>query len=573
MAASLNNVPVGPNLFGQKLLQQREFSHEPDILKRIYLNRQISNLDEVKLELSGLLHFETLLHIQKVSEIIGEGIKHQKRFLILGDFDTDGATSTALAVSALKAFGAEQVDYLIPNRFEYGYGLTPEIVDVAAARKPDILITVDNGISNHAGVARAKQYGIVVIITDHHLAGDTLPGADVIVNPNQPEDSFQSKNLAGVGVIFYVMLAVRQYLQCKVNMSQFLDLVALGTVADVVKLDKNNRILVHHGIQRIRLRLARPGIMALLTISKKNPLTLKSSDLGFSIGPRLNAAGRLEDMSLGVSCLLSPTIQAAFKLAVELDSLNQARRDIQADMLEQADILLENIKLDNIPNCICIYHPDFHQGVIGIIAGRLKDRYHRPVFVFANSEEGIVKASARSIPGLHLRDSLALLDTKYPGMLTKFGGHAMAAGLTLDHTNLEGFNTKINDIIEYYISNQIIDKNLFNPVLLTDGELLASDMNILTASLLRCHSPWGQGFPEPLFEGKFKIIDQKLLNQKHLKLILQVYTENSINNNIEAIAFNQGELINNSIITIAYRLDVNYFNNTEKVQLIIEHLK
>ncbi len=547
----------------RRTLKQREFSYEPDLLKRIYSNRGIENSDELNTELSHLLNFENLRNIAKASEIIGKGIHDHKKFLILGDFDTDGATSTAVAVGALKALGAQHVDYLIPNRFEYGYGLTPEIVELASQKKPDILITVDNGISSHDGVKKAKEYGMTVVITDHHLAGETLPNADVIVNPNQPEDNFASKNIAGVGVIFYVMLATRKYLNHTVSMAQFLDLVALGTVADVVLLDKNNRILVSQGIKRIRAGLSRPGIYALLKVARRDAQRLRTSDLGFSVAPRLNAAGRLEDMSLGVACLLSQDDISAYRMAIELDSLNQNRREIESDMLLQAEKIVAHFELDSTPESICLYHPDFHQGVIGILAGRIKDRYHRPTFVFSKVNESQLKASARSISGLHLRDILALMDSRHPDLITKFGGHAMAAGLTIPIENYEKFATILNQTVI-----EKADKNKFENILLTDGELTASQLTLENAVLLRDCAPWGQGFSEPLFEGEFDIASQQLIQDKHLKLFL---TPNKNTQPIEAMLFNYGSRLEAEKIKTAYRLDINHFNQQQKLQLIIEY--
>ena len=547
----------------RRTLKKRDFSHEPDLLKRIYANRGIEDAEELNTDLSQLLNFEHLLNVHKAGEIIGKGIQAQKKFLILGDFDTDGATSTAVAVSALKALGAQHVDYLIPNRFEYGYGLTPEIVDLAATKNPDILITVDNGISSHDGVKKAKEYGMCVVVTDHHLAGETLPDADVIVNPNQPDDNFVSKHIAGVGVIFYVMLATRKYLNNTTSMAQFLDLVALGTVADVVTLDKNNRILVSQGIKRIRAGLSRPGIYALLKVARRDAHRTRTSDLGFSVAPRLNAAGRLEDMSLGVACLLSQDDISAYRIAIELDSLNQNRREIESDMLMQAEKILEHIKFESIPESICVYHADFHQGVIGILAGRIKDRFHRPTFVFSKVNESQLKASARSIPGLHLRDILALMDTRHPGLITKFGGHAMAAGLTIPLENFE----KFSDVLHQTVMEKA-DKHYFENVLLTDGELTESQLNIENAMLLRDCAPWGQGFSEPLFEGEFKIANQQLIQDKHLKLFL---TQHKNNTPIEAMLFNYGSIVNAEKIKTAYRLDINHFNQQQKLQLIIEY--
>jgi single-stranded-DNA-specific exonuclease len=536
-----------------RTLKQREFSSEADLLKRIYANRGIQTSEDISTDLSQLLHFEQLLNIQKAAEIIGEGIITQKSFLIVGDFDTDGATSTALAVSALKALGAKHADYLIPNRFEYGYGLTPEIVDLAATRKPDILITVDNGISSHEGVKKAKTYGMKVVVTDHHLAGETLPEADAIVNPNQPGDDFSSKNIAGVGVIFYVMLATRKYLHSEISMSQFLDLVALGTVADVVVLDKNNRILVSQGIKRIRSGHSRPGIYALLKISKRDKNRTRTADLGFAVAPRLNAAGRLEDMSLGVACLLSDNDIDAYRIAVELDSLNINRREIESDML------------------IRVYHPDFHQGVIGILAGRIKEKFHRPTFIFSKVNDVELKASARSIPGLHLRDILALMDTRHPTLISKFGGHAMAAGLTIRIENLDFFSKELNKTVL-----EKADKNNFENILLTDGELSPELFTVQTAQLLRDHLPWGQGFPEPLFEGEFDVLNQQLIQDKHLKLFLKPSSNVNQSNSIDAIVFNYGKTVDTkktNKIKIAYRLDINHYNDQQKLQLMIEYIE
>jgi len=547
-----------------RTLKPREFSSEADLLKRIYANRGIHSLDDINTDLSQLLHFDQLLNIEKAGELIGEGIRAQQKFLILGDFDTDGATSTALAVGALKALGAKHVDYLIPNRFEYGYGLTPEIVDLAATRQPDILITVDNGISSHEGVKKAKEYGMKVVVTDHHLAGETLPDADVIINPNQPGDKFESKNIAGVGVIFYVMLATRKYLNSQISMSQFLDLVALGTVADVVVLDKNNRILVSQGIKRIRSGLSRPGICALLNAGKRDKNKLRTSDLGFAVAPRLNAAGRLEDMSLGVACLLSDNDIEAFRLAVELDSLNHERRNIESDMLIQAEDILKAFNLSTIPESICVYHPDFHQGVIGILAGRIKEKFHRPTFVFSKVNDSELKASARSIPGLHLRDILALMDTRNPTLITKFGGHAMAAGLTIPINNFEKFSVELNKAVV-----EKADKYMFENILLTDGELNHHQLSIENAVLLRDHLPWGQGFPEPLFDGEFEVLHQQLIQDKHLKLSLAQVSQQ---NPIEAILFNYGKLVETKKIKTAYRLDVNFYNEKQKLQLILEYI-
>jgi len=544
------------------------------LLQRIYRNREVVDDTQIKTELSALLPFQQLLNIEDAATLLAQMLQQQKRILIIGDFDADGATSTALAMDALKKLGAQHVDYLIPNRFEFGYGLTPEIVAVAAQREPALLITVDNGISSHAGVEKAKSLGMKVLITDHHLSADTLPCADVIVNPNQPKDHFPSKSLAGVGVIFYVMLALRSRLRelnwfqenniAEPNMTQFLDLVALGTVADVVPLDQNNRILIQQGLKRIRLGMARHGIQALLQASHRVAQKISASDLGFVVAPRLNAAGRLDDMSLGVSCLLSDSWLDALRLAYELDTLNRERREIETDMIEQAEKLLEKITLQAVPSAICLYEPDWHQGVIGILAGRIKDKYHRPTIVFAKINEHELKGSARSIAQIHLRDTLALIDTKYPDLIEKFGGHAMAAGLTLKLSHFPEFSR----IFHETIATQLTAENMQN-VLHSDGELLAEEFTTETAKIIRDCGPWGQGFPEPLFDGYFHIVEQRLINEKHLRLLLKPqHTEICL----EAIAFNRNVLLQQETIQMAYRLAIDEYKGNQKLQLIVEHI-
>jgi single-stranded-DNA-specific exonuclease len=546
----------------------------PAILQRIYLNREISDETHVKTDLSALIPFQQLLHIEKAADLLAQMVQQQKHILIIGDYDADGATSTALAVSALKKMGVSHVNYLIPNRFEFGYGLTPEIVEVAAQRNPDLLITVDNGISSHAGVARAKSLGMKVLVTDHHLAADTLPIADVIVNPNQVGDVFPSKALAGVGVIFYVMLALRSRLRelqwfqqqglAEPNMTQFLDLVALGTVADVVPLDQNNRILVHQGLKRIRAGLARHGIQALLQASQRPSLNIVATDLGFTVAPRLNAAGRLDDMSLGVECLLAESWVDALRMAYQLDVLNRERREIETGMLTQAEKLLATITFQSVPHAICLYEPEWHQGVIGILAGRIKDRYHRPTIVFAKANENELKGSARSISSIHLRDTLALIDMQNPRLIEKFGGHAMAAGLTLKTENFVSFT----QIFHETVSQQLTPEKLQN-ILHSDGELCLDEFTTYTASIIRNCGPWGQGFPEPLFDGSFQIIEQRLINDKHLKLLLK---PSHADISLEAIAFNRQGLLEKKQIQMAYRLDIDEFKGNKKLQLIVEYI-
>lgn len=549
------------------------------ILQRIYPARGVQSLSQINSELTQLLSFEHLLGIDQAVSCLFEALRDQKNFLVVGDFDADGATSTALAVRALRSFGAKHVNFLVPNRFAFGYGLTPELVDAARDLHPEIIITVDNGIANHPGVDRAKELGIKVIITDHHLPGDTLPSADAIVNPNQKEDNFPSKHIAGVGVIFYVMLALRRFLNEKKwfeqnylpepNMSRLLDLVALGTVADVVTLDQNNRILVQQGLRRIRAGQCVPGISALLEIANRNQAKITSVDLGFAVAPRLNAAGRLDDMSLGINCLLSDDPLAARTMANQLNQLNEERRVIEQDMQEHAFSILNSFQLDSkqLPKGICLFDESWHQGVIGILASRIKEKYHRPVIAFALHNQNELKGSARSINGLHIRDTLADIATQYPHIMQKFGGHAMAAGLVLERTKFDEFS----QIFENVVSSKMKEED-FSHVLMSDGELHTQELSIDVAQAIREGGPWGQGFPEPLFDGIFEVIDQRLVGGKHLKMMLAKEKQS-----IEAIAFNvnlnQWPNYRCNSINIAYRLDINEFRGKRNVQLIIEHME
>jgi single-stranded-DNA-specific exonuclease len=547
------------------------------LLEKVYLLRGISCSDELERGLEHLLPYNKLLGIEVAVNCIYQALCQQKHMVVIGDFDADGATSTALAVTALRSFGAERVSYLLPNRFEYGYGLTPEIVEVAATRKPDVLITVDNGISSLAGVARAKALGLQVIITDHHLPGAELPGADAIVNPNLVGDPFPSKHLAGVGVIFYVMLALRAKLRetawfsqtgiPEPNMSQFLDLVALGTVADVVPLDKNNRILVHQGLNRIRAGKVRPGIQNLLEVAGKTTARLRAADLGFVVAPRLNAAGRLDDMSLGVECLLATDSNAARDMAMQLDALNKERQAIEADMQKQAMLALNQLKLSqNLPMGLCMHDESWHQGVIGILAARIKEKTHRPVIAFATVSPNELKGSARSVQGVHIRDVLDNIAAKNPGLISKFGGHAMAAGLSLARNHYEAFNQAFAAEVSQHLSEEDTQGKIYS-----DGELLPEHFDMGTADLLCNAGPWGQGFPEPLFDNNFNVIEQRLLANKHLKLLLEIP---GTSQTIEGIMFNVNtEAWPNhrvSKINAAFRLDINEFRGQTKVQLLIE---
>lgn len=550
------------------------------LLRRIYAARQVVSEQELSRELKELLPFDALSGIDAAVARLFLALKEQQRILILGDFDADGATSTALATAALRAMGAAQVSYLVPNRFAYGYGLTPEIVDVAHEKNPQLIITVDNGISSNAGVDHANNLGIDVLITDHHLAAAVLPKACAIVNPNQPGDRFPSKYLAGVGVIFYVMLALRAHLKAQnwfetknlecPNMSEFLDLVALGTVADVVPLDKNNRILVHQGLRRIRAGHMRPGIQALLQISGREANKMKAQDLGFAIGPRLNAAGRLDDMSLGIACLLAPNLETGLEIANQLDDLNKKRRVIENTMQNEAFSSLDrlNFKDDVMPAGICLFQEDWHQGVVGLVASRVKEKTNRPAIAFARANDGTIKGSARSITGLHIRDVLEAIAAKYPDLITKFGGHAMAAGMSLQPEKFEEFKTAFADEVAARVSKEDLEAKIFS-----DGELNAEELRLDIAELIQSAGPWGQGFPEPLFDGEFAVISQRIVGQRHLKLVLQAP---GCNEYIDGIAFNVDlEKWPNYELQrakLAYRMEVNDFNNRKRLQLLVEEL-
>jgi len=561
------------------------------LIKQIYARRGVSNAQQLDLSTSQMAPVQSLKGLDEASRILHAAMAQQQRIIVIGDFDADGATSTALMMEALALLGSSNHSFLVPNRFEYGYGLTPEIVDVAAEQGAQLLVTVDNGISCLAGVKRAKELGLQVIVTDHHLPGKTLPNADAIVNPNQPDCSFISKALAGVGVAFYLMLALRKHLReqqwfeskglSEPNLAQLLDLVALGTVADVVPLDTNNRILVAQGLKRIRAGHTRPGIQALIEIAGKNQQRMVASDFGFALGPRINAAGRLDDMSFGINCLLAADLITARAMAVELDDLNKARREIEQGIQQEAEKVLKQLDVvqDKLDSAIVLYQQDWHQGVIGIVAGRLKEKFHRPSIVFAanalpedcssggSASSGVeIKGSARSIPGLHIRDLLEHIDGQHPGIILKFGGHAMAAGLSISADNFTIFQSLF---IEY--AGKWIAKEDLQGKLLSDGQLPTSALNLAFAELLREAGPWGQNFIEPLFDDVFTLVQQRIVGEKHLKIVLQ--KEQQV---FDAIAFN----INTSVwpnhkatkVHVAYRLDVNEFRGKQSVQLLVEHL-
>ncbi|NOY66221.1 MAG: single-stranded-DNA-specific exonuclease RecJ [Gammaproteobacteria bacterium] len=552
------------------------------ILKRIYSARGIVSNAELERSLAKLLPYDSLKGIQQAVDIIVEAITGSKKILIVADFDCDGATSCAVAMRGLHSLGAEDVSYLVPNRFEYGYGLTPEIVEVAADSQPDVLITVDNGISSIAGVDRAKELGMKVVVTDHHLQGDELPMADAIVNPNQNGDEFKSKNLAGVGVIFYVLMAVRARLREQKwfelrkmevpNLACLLDLVALGTVADLVPLDSNNRILVEQGLRRIRGGHACAGIDALLEISKRRLDRVVASDMGFAIGPRLNAAGRLDDMSVGIECLLSDSPEQARSLAIKLDSLNQERKTIETGMRDQAFAILEKIQeqtsLSNTPVALCLYDKTWHQGVIGILASRVKERFNRPVIIFAEGLDGEIKGSARSIQGVHIRDVLDAVATRHPGLINKFGGHAMAAGLSIKKVMFDEFESAFREEVSRKVSKEDLQDCIY-----TDGELGGEYLTLELADLLRQSGPWGQGFPEPAFEGNFIVLQQRIVGERHLKMLLQPYDSDI---QLDAIAFNAVDNacpVKGDKIIMTYSMDVNEFRGNISLQLMVTYIK
>jgi single-stranded-DNA-specific exonuclease len=551
----------------------------PPILDRLYRNRGVTDVAQIQTQIKKLRHYNELKGIERASSLICEAIKQAKAICIIGDFDADGATSTAICMLALKAFGHKNVDYLVPNRFDFGYGLSPEIVDVAYQQKAEFIITVDNGISCVEGVGHAKKLGMKVVVTDHHLPGYTLPDADAIVNPNQPGCEFLSKNLAGVGVAFYVMLAVKAQLQKEgwfeqkdiqpPNLANYLDIVALGTVADVVPLDENNRVLVHQGLQRIRSGIARPGIKAILEVAARPCHKLSSTDLGFVLGPRLNAAGRLDDMSLGIECLLTEDQQIARQIAARLDALNLERREIESSMKDEAEKALQAFisEGNELPSGVVLYQSDFHQGVIGILAGRIKEKYYRPTIVFAEQDEISIKGSARSVPGVHIRDLLETVNTQNPGLIDKFGGHAMAAGLSLKTERLSEFKVAF-EAAAAEATKGLPTQNL----ILSDGTLGCQEINIENASLIKLAVPWGQTFEEPLFDGVFQMRSQRIVGKNHLKMVVSL---DGIE--FDAIAFNidieTWPNLKVRQVKLAYKLDINEFRGQISVQLLVQGLQ
>ncbi|MEG9475490.1 single-stranded-DNA-specific exonuclease RecJ [Mannheimia indoligenes] len=553
---------------------------ENSLLNRIYQSRGIKTTKELEHNLQHLHRPQQLANIEQAVDLLTNAFDEQSRIVIVGDFDADGATSTALAIIALKQLGFEQIDYLIPDRFSQGYGLSVAVAEMVLAKGADLVLTVDNGISSFEGVELLKQHGIQVLITDHHLPPETLPNADAMVNPNLPFCTFPSKSLAGVGVIFYVMMALRtrmrerQYFQNKVepNFAELLDLVALGTVADVVPLDQNNRILVHQGLQRMRSGHCRLGIKALTEVSKRELSTLQAADLGFAVAPRLNAAGRLENMSLGVELLICENMELARQLALELDSLNQTRKEFEQEMKTEALAICAKLPLlaqSEQAHGIVLYQADWHQGVIGILASRIKDQFNRPVIAFAqeSEESEYLKGSARSISSVHMRDLLEYIDMQYPELIERFGGHAMAAGLTIHHSKLELFKQLFDQAI-----NERVEPEQLQGIVYTDGELSADEFTITSAEILHSAGPWGQNFPEPSFEGEFSVLQQKLLAGKHLKLMLQTDRGQLL----DAIWFNVDVRMFPDLsikkAKIVYKLDINEFRNNKTLQLKVEYM-
>ena len=549
----------------------------PTLLTRLYAARGVQSQAELDKRLARLIPYQQLKGIEAAVDLLVQALDQRQRILIVGDFDADGATASTVGLLGLRLLGAAHVDYLVPNRFEYGYGLTPEIVEVALTREPQLLITVDNGISSVEGVAAAKKAGLKVLVTDHHLPGTELPAADAIVNPNQPGCAFPSKALAGVGVIFYVLIALRARLNSlgryehsqAPNIAELLDLVALGSVADVVPLDANNRILVHQGLERIRAGRARPGLKAILEVAKRDHTRITSTDLGFILGPRLNAAGRLDDMSLGIECLLTDDANAARAMAAQLDDMNQDRKSIEQGMQREALAQLKELPVDSMPFGLCLFDPDWHQGVIGILASRLKERYFRPTFAFADAGDGLLKGSGRSVPGFHIRDALSVVAAQHPDLIAKYGGHAMAAGLTLPVANFERFSQAFDEEVR----RQLREEDLMGR-LLSDGSLTVEEFHLELARALRNAGPWGQHFPEPLFHGVFQLVEQRIVGERHLKVVLKTECGSV---KLDGIAFGIDREVwpNPTIrwVELAYKLDLNEFRGNETVQLMIAHIE
>ncbi|MEM7097088.1 MAG: single-stranded-DNA-specific exonuclease RecJ [Pseudomonadota bacterium] len=550
------------------------------LLRQIYARRGVASPEEVTERLSALLTPEQLPDIDKAAVRLADAIMGGEKIVVVGDFDADGATSVALCMCVLAAFGAREPDFVVPNRFEFGYGLSPEIVDLVAPRSPNLIVTVDNGVASIEGVARACEQGIDVVVTDHHLPGRELPQAVAIVNPNLEGCTFGSPYMAGVGVAYYLLSVTRTVLRERdwftsirpePNLAQYLDLVALGTVADVVPLDTNNRLLVHHGLRRMRAGKCLPGIRALIEVAKRPISTLTAQDLGFGVGPRLNAAGRLDDMTLGIRCLLAPDLHQARKLATALDELNKTRRALEGEMVADAQLMLEQAQFSDEQVGLSVYHPTFHQGVVGIVAGRLREKYHKPAIAFADAGDTApdeLKGSARSIDGLHIRDVLDYIANQYPGLLSKFGGHAMAAGLSIKRVHFERFQTVFDKAVQRFTN-----ADMFQARIVTDGVLSPTEMNLENAQLLSQAGPWGNGFPEPAFEGEFVLVNQRVVGGDHLKMVLKAETEHG-QQVIDAIAFRQSPLPGGTArVRMVYKLSVNDYREWPTLQLMVEYLE
>ena len=535
------------------------------ILARIFAARGVQSPSQLEVSLAGLIPPEALTHNDTMATLLADAIAARKRMLVVGDYDADGATATAVAVRGLRSMGGV-VDFLVPNRFEYGYGLTPEIVELAAERKPDIIITVDNGIASVEGVEKANSLGIKVLITDHHLPGERMPAAACVINPNQHGCRFPSKNLAGVGVVFYAMLALRAELRrrgafasrVEPRLSELLDIVALGTVADLVRLDENNRVLVEQGLRRIRAGKACPGIKALLSVSGCRSQSVTAQDLGFNLGPRLNAAGRLDDMTLGIACLLADDEATALGYAKQLHELNLARRTIEAEMQEVARSSLEEVQPAD-RYTLSLYHPEWHQGVIGILASRIKDKYHRPVIAFAPAGDGLLKGSGRSIRSLHMRDTLDMVTRREPGLIEKFGGHAMAAGLSVWESKFDRFTQVFEEVVA-----ELLTPSDLRAVIEVDGSLSVDEMDLRTARALQSQV-WGQGFPPPEFFDVFEVESQRIVGERHLKLVLR-----KDGRRFDAIYFQRQDELP-ARVALVYELQSNFYNGNESVQLRIRH--
>jgi len=550
------------------------------VIRRILAARGVRDAAELSLGLADMQRPGAMSGLGDAARLLADAVTGDQRIMIVGDFDADGATGTALAVLSLRAMGGRHIDFRVPNRFEFGYGLSVPLVETLADDRPDLLVTVDSGICCNPGVDRARELGCRVIVTDHHLPGEVLPAANAIVNPNQPGDDFPSKALAGVGVMFYLLAAVRSELRRRgwfgpgrpePNLADFLDLVALGTVADLVPLDHNNRVLVRQGLERIRRGRARPGLMALLRAGKRDYRYANASDLGFAVGPRLNAAGRLEDMSAGIRCLLCDDMEEARRLAAELDALNRQRRTMQDRMQEEAlhqvRELLDTLDTDDLPEALCLFKERWHQGVVGLVASRVKDAVHRPVIAFAPAQEGdaLLKGSARSVRGLHIRDVLALIDARRPGLMQAFGGHAMAAGLSLERRLLPEFGSLLADAVRTQLGGKTLTEEIF-----TDGALEDRDLNLETALAIEAFGPWGQRFPEPLFDGRFHVVNRRVVGGAHLKMVVR---QDGGGREVDAIAFNRlPEDLPHGAVRMLYRLGVNRWQGSESVQLLVEHL-